>query len=197
MDDLSWCRAPGTVLQVWSSYGIMTPVDLVSFYVSDEEVREDLVANGVPHEAAMRGVAAWRDASRAARLQPASSSTPVPAAAVLPRPPDIRKGGKPWLNAPSSWSKQRSKVEGPGSSQGLHAATLQHLQASWDILLRAKAWSTVWPASPHDSDVATIRILFCRPLERFADSLHTRLRAWRRWERWLVSEGSDVSPFFP
>ena len=46
MDDLSWCRAPGTVLQVWSSYGITTPVDLVSFYVNDEVVRENLVANG-------------------------------------------------------------------------------------------------------------------------------------------------------
>ena len=80
-------------------------------------------------------------------------------------------------------------------SQGLRPATQGHLDEVWEVFRRAGRASQMYRNTQGDEE-QVLKDLILQSVTRFADSLASRLAAWRRWEAWALSQGKGPNIAF-
>ena len=208
----TWSALPTDVQDAWQNEGIEDVTDLQTFYTSVQDLHAHLTDKGVNADHCARAATHWIDSARAVAT---ARPTPAPPQRAEPRPrpddpvPDNRplakrpRGPPKQLNAPGLWhnewlAKENLKAQRAVQAQGLQPARTEHMEEFWAILRRAGTRSSLYTATP-DADEATLKALILRPIARYADSMASRLAAWRRWERWAAAQHPEDqhAPFRP
>ena len=202
----SWMSLPMAVKEAWASEGIEDAQDLSSFYTTESEVIEATMRLGTTREEAQQAAGRWRDskrgASRASSMgQPSTTVTPLPKPEARRPVTKPKRTGPMQLNAPGIWHKQwqqkeAAKAERARTAQGAIEARPEQLEPVWELYQRAGEHSSLHKRVD-EGKMADLKSLVVKPFARFADSLSSRLAAWRRWESWMGVHEPELSPFNP
>ena len=151
----------------------------------------------------------WKDAARASSTEAPPRMADPPMGPPLKvrtteKPLSKKRVGPPRQhNEPGlvhiKWhAKQKLKEQNAVKAQGLDPARGEHLDAVWTLYLRAGRRSSLWrPVKKEEGE--SFKILLLRPITRYADSMPSRLAAWKRWETWVLGQGINDpgAPFKP
>ena len=204
----SWSSLPGALKEAWAAEGIEDAQDLAGFYSNQDEIIRVARELGLSQAEALRVVDRWKDSKRGAGSACSHRQAPVVADVEPMRAPGAKRplakpkrAGPVQLNAPGLWHKQwqekeAKKAERARTAQGTVQPRPEQLDPVWELYRRAGRSSTLYKEVDEDK-VADLKSLVVKPFARFADSLTSRLAAWRRWEAWMEVNEPKLSPFRP
>ena len=186
----AWASLHREVQDLWAGEGIEDAQDLRMFYTTEQEVKSHLGQEGVKEAAWSLAVTHWKDAARASStaVPPGVSDPPMrPAqkARTTEKPLSKKRVGPPRQRNEQGlvhlrWhAKQKLKEQNAVRAQGLNPAREEHLDAVWTLYLRAGRRSSLWrPVKKEEEE--SFKSLLLRPITRHADSMPSRLAAWKR-----------------
>ena len=205
----SWATLPLVLKQAWADEGIEDAQDLSGFYSTEQEVLAAAKGLGIEQGDAQQAADRWKDSRRGHGSAGSRGRTPA-MAAVEPVPelgtrrPILKpkkRAGPVQMNAPGLWhrqwqQKEAEKAERARRAQGAIEPRPEQLEPVWELYRRAGRRTTMYKEVDEEK-VADLKNLVLKPFARFADSLSSRLAAWRRWEAWMETHEPELSPFRP